>query len=254
MEVSLEGRSGVAVTVTFAAPPSSLIGVGFEGAYIGELVGECGMNSTAGGVVVAGLADVGVGAGFAGTPAHTPPTLTADQLKSIYTCTVTNWHQISSSVPPNTIKPYLPQAGSGTRKFFEGAIGVTDAQIGSCVNQNVIENDGRALNGNANALEPYSIAKWISQKEKAAGLPDITGGTQLKQINAIAPYVGSVTTNNATINPNFPSTFLRLIFNVTKNTNPYTYLFGSTGYVCKHQSIVSQYGFLTLGAGCGTRF
>lgn len=187
-----------------------------------------------------------------GTPVHTPTTLTAAQLKSIYTCTVTNWHQINATLPSNVIHPFLPQAGSGTRSFFEGAIGVTDAQIGSCVNQSVIENDGRAINHDPNAVVPYSIAKWISQQERVGGLPNITGGAFLKRISNIAPTVG--TYPNLAINSAFPSSFLRLIFNVTKNTKPLANLFSKTGFVCTHQSIVSKYGFIALGANCGTQF
>jgi ABC-type phosphate transport system substrate-binding protein len=186
------------------------------------------------------------------SPTHVSNSLTAAQLKNIYTCKITNWKNINSSLPSNTIKPYLPQAGSGTRSFFLGAIGVTDAQVGSCVNQNIIENDGRPLKGNANALMPYSIAKWISQREKVGGLPDITGGLALKPINGVSPTVGA--NPNLSINPAFSTTFLRLIFNVTKNSNPYAYLFNSTGFVCKHQDIIKKYGFITLGSGCGVKF
>ncbi|MDP9240211.1 MAG: substrate-binding domain-containing protein, partial [Actinomycetota bacterium] len=95
--------------------------------------------------------------------------MTTAQLTSIYNCTVTNWNQISGTLPSNTIQPYLPQVGSGTRKFFLTAIGLTDATVGACVNQTQEENNGSFLVGQPNRLAPYSIARWISQTPTVQG-------------------------------------------------------------------------------------
>jgi ABC-type phosphate transport system substrate-binding protein len=85
--------------------------------------------------------------------------LSIAQLKNIYTCTVTNWNQVGSGA--GTIVPLLPQVGSGTRSYFESAIGVTDSTVGSCV-QNVEENDPEAIDAASspvNAVEPMSQSR-----------------------------------------------------------------------------------------------
>ena len=66
---------------------------------------------------------------------NAPTNLTTSQLNDIYTCAVTNWHDIDATKPSATIHPFLPQAGSGTRSFFLTAIGVSAP--GSCVDDSV---------------------------------------------------------------------------------------------------------------------
>lgn len=197
---------------------------------------------------------------------YTPVSLTPAQLASIYTCTKTNWKQIQATLPSNPIHPFLPQAGSGTRSFFLGAIGLTDATVGSCVNQSVEENNGQALSGDVNALVPYSIARWIAQTPVAAGgrgaEPDIRGGVTLRKINGSSPTIKNPSTGRLSLNPNFVATFLRLVYNVVgKNTAggvdaKYLAVFGTGaegGYICTHQAVVNAFGFGTIGAACGSR-
>jgi len=89
-------------------------------------------------------------------------TLSAAQLKSIYECTTT-------SVGGVTVKPRLPQSGSGTRNFFLGAIG--NPALGSCVSDatgTTPENDASVLG--TNDLIPFSAASWIAQANGAAGV------------------------------------------------------------------------------------
>jgi len=195
---------------------------------------------------------------------HTPKTLTPAQLASIYTCSVTNWHQINSSLPSNPIHPFLPQTGSGTRSFFESAIGIQDTSVGSCVNQSVEENNGKALAGDLNALVPYSIARWIAQTPKAQGgrgaEPDIRGGVTLRKINGSAPTVKNAKTGQITLRAAFVPTFLRLVYNVLGKTSSGTFaakylrIFGTAaqhGFICQHQTIVSNFGFGKIGTQCG---
>lgn len=83
--------------------------------------------------------------------------LSAAQLNSIYACTVTTWNDPSlGGTSATTIKPLLPQIGSGTRSSFLSAIGL--ATPGACV-QNVEENDPEAIDASgaaADAIEPMS--------------------------------------------------------------------------------------------------
>lgn len=82
--------------------------------------------------------------------------LTAAQLASIYKCQVTNWSALGGTA--GTIQPKIPQTGSGTRAFFEQSIGITDADLGSCVGT-VQEHDPSAIQGNADAVAPFSVAR-----------------------------------------------------------------------------------------------
>ncbi|MFD9005346.1 Ig-like domain repeat protein [Streptomyces sp. NPDC059582] len=86
--------------------------------------------------------------------------LTVDDLHDIYAGTTTVFEG-------QTVHPKIPQAGSGTRKFFLGAIGLTDATISPDIptvqeNQadNVITEDG--------ALVPFSVGSWIAQNNDVA--------------------------------------------------------------------------------------
>ena len=53
---------------------------------------------------------------------NAPANLTTAQLNAIYSCSVTNWHQVGGKNAP--IKAELPQTSSGTRAFFLTAIGL----------------------------------------------------------------------------------------------------------------------------------
>jgi len=206
---------------------------------------------------------------------HAPANLiTTSALTGIYNCTITKWNQIpgNSGGATSTIRPMLPQNGSGTRSFFLGAIGVTTP--GSCVstsdtaqgsghlNDNTLqENQGVApsLNTNkTNVIFPFSVAKYIAEKFHSASCGTISQcntapnnchptGTQnkfgcnthgtmnLNKINGTAPTVG--TGGNTRINPAFTATFTRLVFdvvNAAQGTIPTNMAkyFGPAGFTC----------------------
>ena len=94
---------------------------------------------------------------------NVPANLTISQLNAIYTCTDTTWTQVGGSSSA-TIKPFLPQTGSGLRNSFLKDIGVSTP--GSCVNSSVQQNEGTdpQFASNPDALVPYSVAKWIAQR------------------------------------------------------------------------------------------
>ncbi|NUQ97593.1 MAG: hypothetical protein HOY79_13915 [Streptomyces sp.] len=82
-------------------------------------------------------------------------TLTVDQLHDIYSGTLT-------TVNGQTVHPRIPQSGSGTRKFFLGAIGLTDATLSPNVTT-VQENQANAALTEDGALVPFSVGSWIAQ-------------------------------------------------------------------------------------------
>lgn len=113
-------------------------------------------------------------------------TLTIAQLQQTYNC------------QNSTIKPMLPQFGSGTRQSFLTSLGFTDAadftaQPGhTCISQTdasgnpLKENAGNLLTA-ANQLEPYSIARFIAQTTGAE--PDAHGSIVLRAINGVPPLL-----------------------------------------------------------------
>ena len=194
---------------------------------------------------------------------NAPANLTTANLKSIYTCASTRWNQVGGTSTA-TIKPFLPQAGSGTRAFFEAAIGVTDSTVGSCVNSTVQENEGtNSLLNDPNAIVPYSTAKYIAQVfHSGAGQntfgTDDHGTLKLDSINSTAPTTGSGSTT--TINPSFSAAFVRNVYNVVRQDTTTTDqipayeepVFGSGKFICTQTTIVKNYGFLPLsGSQCG---
>ncbi|MGW0858924.1 substrate-binding domain-containing protein [Streptomyces sp. NPDC002690] len=165
--------------------------------------------------------------------------LTTAQLASIYTCSTTTLNGV-------TLTPLLPQTGSGTRSFFLEKLGLTDAQVGSCVDQTVQENNGVALN-TAGDIAPYSVAQYIAQVN--AKVSDIHGTTDLIQVNSTAPYTSAFALNTG-------FTFTRDVYNVvptaklTDATIASTFV-GSTSKVCAAGSTITSYGFGSLGTACG---
>lgn len=160
-----------------------------------------------------------------------PRNLTLDELKSVYKCEIPG------------ITPILPQAGSGTRSFWLGIMGITDAQVNSgvypCIvngtasGQPIQEHDGRVLNGES--IVPFSIAQYVAQ---ASGtLTDIRGRAVLGVINGITPL---------TMNTAVPIT--RNVYNVIPTSQlgnaPYSTVFvGSGSLICQQAAIIQQYGF-----------
>lgn len=190
-----------------------------------------------------------------GTPAASPAVaasnLTTAQLNQIYTCQLTNWSAANPSLPSSTIHPYLPQAGSALRKNFETEIGISDGTVGACVNQNAEQNKGTSLAGDTSALVPFSIASYIAQAKGT--IPDFRGGLVLHSVNGLAPL-----TKAGGFNGKYDAHYLITAYNVVKlqqdNTVAAEYLavFGPTGFICKHQSILAKYGFNKIGSACGT--
>lgn len=88
--------------------------------------------------------------------------------------TVAQLTQIYSSNDPVviggvTVKPLLPQDQSGTRKFFMGAIAVSNTAPGSQVvsSASIAENDASVLSEDGQII-PFSAASWVAQSNNVA--------------------------------------------------------------------------------------
>ncbi len=216
---------------------------------------------------------------------NAPANLTTAQLHAIYTCTATTWNQVGGSSHA-TIDPQIPQIGSGTRAFWETAIGITDATVGPCVGQTAEENEGvnPALQG-PNVIIGYSIGKFIAEKFHSANCfnkacttvngkackptatqnrfgCDTHGTMVLHKINGLSPTTGTGT--KTIINLKFAPNFVRTIFDVVRfATTPdhipayLDKIFGSKargGWACSNATAKNDlisYGFLPTPF-CGT--
>ena len=214
---------------------------------------------------------------FNGTISSDVYTLTTAQLTTLYTN--------GSIVTPGgtTVKACLPQSGSGTRKFWVGAVGVTDATAGAAADaaasgcgQTIEEHHGDAFNTKAQtiltsgqaAVFPFSVAQWIAQANHT--MNDVSGaartaGVDLGDIDNVAagphPYTGTAPNLQPDTGYYFHSsggkvgTFGRDVYNVlrtTKLSGPtgdaglISLFVGSTSAVCAATSTISKLGFVNL--------
>ncbi|MGW4229773.1 hypothetical protein ACWEF9_10915 [Streptomyces sp. NPDC004980] len=149
--------------------------------------------------------------------------LTAAQLKSVYECTLTTLNGVA-------LTPLLPQAGSGTRSFFLGAIG--NPALGSCVGT-MQEHNGVELD-TAGDIAPYSVAQYNAQVGGA--VTDRHGDTVLGLIGGgeVSRDVYNVVPTAKLTNTVIASTFV-----------------GSASKVCSGTGTIEDFGF-TLIDHCGS--
>ncbi|MFJ2779354.1 MULTISPECIES: substrate-binding domain-containing protein [unclassified Kitasatospora] len=194
---------------------------------------------------------------------YAPANLTTAQLKGIYECTTTDWHALVPSVPAGTtIKPYLPQANSGTRAFFLTAIG--NPILGGCVTTGPQENEGTdAAFTDPASLVPYSVAHYIGQVYGGhSSGSDAPGSLTIRNADGNVPL-----TATNTLSPAFASTaYGRVVYNVVRQGDwtatdahgaALRAIFGpasGNGWICKNgTNIIKNYGFLPLpGTACGS--
>ncbi len=138
---------------------------------------------------------------FSGGPA--PANLTINQLRGIYNCTFTNYNQVGGAAGP--IQRYLPQDGSGTRKFFIanvllGADPTTISSPDCPVVKTFQENTGTTIpaQDRAAAIAPYSAGQYIAQANKV--IPDVRDGAVIGKIDGKTPI--AVNPNTGALKPN----------------------------------------------------
>lgn len=167
-----------------------------------------------------------------------PSDLAVEDLQSIYKCEVPG------------ITPLLPQAGSGTRQYWLGQMGITEAQLTTtytCVKDvkngtPVQEHDGRAITA-ANEVAPFSIASWVAQ---AAGAQTDNRGSA---VLANTAGTSSLSAGSAT-------QLKRDVYNVIPTdkiaTAPWSTVFvGSGSLLCDEQATINKFGFASH-ANCGS--
>jgi ABC-type phosphate transport system substrate-binding protein len=289
--------AGIAQLATFTKSSSGPLCTNF--ARSSRARGASDPPFATGGVAFVALAGDAVSWSHPAVNTAAPATLTPAQLASIYTCQVTNWNQVGGG--NQAIVPFLPQSGSGTLSFWLTALGnITPGPCVSNVNNTLEENEGTnsALN-NPGAIFIFSVGDWIAQSfhapactvkatckanssgvvcKKIPGMDQFwcnisgkgtpQGAEVLGQISGVAPTTGSGT--GTKINPAFPATFDRTLFDVVPfdpaTTDhipgasspvgglPLEGIFGHSGFDCTSSTAktdITNYGFVDLSS-CGT--
>jgi hypothetical protein len=175
-----------------------------------------------------------------------PRQVTKADLTQIYQCNPA----FVGPGPNFAIHPVLPQAGSGTRSFWEGQMGITDAQVnagtfpciinGSLNGQIIEEHSATFLD--PTMVVPFSIPQFNSQNFGVVA--DKRGGAILGVIDGTYPNQ---------LNGSFSIT--RDVYNVIPTSKvgvaPYSTVFvGSTSLVCQNPATILKFGFAT-NPNCG---
>lgn len=172
--------------------------------------------------------------------------LTLDDLKNYYKCdpgyvgTGPNWD----------VTPILPQSGSGTRSYWIGQMGITEAQISGgqypCLingvknGQLIEEHTGTVLDDKS--IVPFSIAQYNIQSTQL--IPDKRGRAVLGVVNGTVPNIA-----------NTGFSVKRDLFNIIPTakigTAPWSTVFvGSGSLVCQQTAVLGLYGVAT-NPNCG---
>ncbi len=206
---------------------------------------------------------------------NAPVSLTITQLKAIYSCDASilsssesgpvTWNEVGGT-SSNAVVPVQPPSSAGIRTSFLSAIGVTT--VGSCVvptDGSVVQNEGTNpifTGPNKNDIVfPYSTGVYLSQTVHGHGTStDNPGPLTLRQIAGTSPTSGKGA--KQIVNKKFP--IIITLYNVVRSTGKKakyvpTYLqpllgaSNNKGYICSKatSSIITSYGFLTLGGKCG---
>jgi len=175
-----------------------------------------------------------------------PRGLTLAALQAIYKCDP----GFVGTAPNYTITPQLPQAGSGTRSFWEGQMGISDADVNAgvygCIlngkvgSTTIEEHTGTLLDDKS--LVPFSIPQYNSQAY---------GVIADKRGSAILGVIGGTYPN--LLNTNFA--IKREVYNVIPTakvgTAPWSTVFvGSSSAICTNGATIQQYGF-GVDVNCG---
>lgn len=187
--------------------------------------------------------------------------LSKADLVNLYTCKNLDGSTPAGGIPVVggvQIHPKLPQAGSGTRKFWEAQLGLNDGSLASCVSD--LKDDGSDVqehNGTALQLEgdimPFSIASYLAQANAAPNVTDRRGSAVLQTIDSTQPTVGGK------LNTGFPIT--RNVYNVFRTSRlaepdiqtAFESKFGDPDLhaaICDEGSIIEEYGFAQID-NCG---
>ncbi|WP_024287401.1 substrate-binding domain-containing protein [Cellulomonas sp. KRMCY2] len=160
------------------------------------------------------------------TTSNAPASITPAQMVDIYKGTVTNWNQIGGG--NGVIVPMIPQAGSGTRTFFEAQLKAANGNVTVVLGASVVvtqEHDAAPVAADPNAVSPFSTGRFAT-------------ATGIKLVNG----AGSFTAQRALYN----------VVRAADLTKPwFTEIFGENGFVCSGGAgtLIAASGFTQLATG-----
>ncbi len=99
-------------------------------------------------------------------PSNPVNTLTLDQIKGIYTGSITNWSQVGGANRPISVISREP--GSGTRGAFEGVVGFADQLVAGAVEFDGTGGARAAAAGNENAIAYISLGSMAPEVKALA--------------------------------------------------------------------------------------
>jgi hypothetical protein len=207
------------------------------------------------------------------TPSLTNITTAGDftitDLKTLYASCGTvseggiTYNPATATTGQQQIDLYVPQAGSGTLKFWAATLGFSATSLPSCVHDTILagpgvgesveEHDGSDLASDPDGYAPNSIAKWISMENGL--VQDVRHDDQLQDVNGISPFSGTK------MNTSFP--IIREVYNVVAydrvvNTGDGNYdpvlsalLATTSSSLCRSTFTINQYGFAALPTSGG---
>ncbi|WIB25769.1 Ig-like domain repeat protein [Curtobacterium sp. MCSS17_015] len=164
------------------------------------------------------------------------------------------------------IKPLLPKFGSGTRSYFLGKLGLTDASgftstspfVSDTVDgQPIEEHNGQAIldstSGSTLAVAPFSVSQWVAQANGVGTVKDRRHGVVLAPLSVVDGKQAPATTGSGTsyaTNPAYAG-FVRDVYNIVPSrladdpTSAIAKTFvGKDSLVCKQTATIAAYGFL----------
>jgi len=170
------------------------------------------------------------------------------------------------------ITTFIPQAGSGTRSYWLGQVGITETEISSNTYPNLKDKDlsgaevqehkGAALVSgtaaqNRGTIVPFSIGQWVAQAN--GKVTDHRAGAVVNSVDGVAPTTGSGTAY--ALNGGY-SAYTRKVYNIVpsnladdETSAVYKAFVGTGSLVCQQSATITAYGFgLLTGSGanaCG---
>jgi hypothetical protein len=181
--------------------------------------------------------------------AAVPSNLTAAQLKQIFNGDLTTYTGSDSAT--HTYLPMLPQSGSGSRKFFLSALGLTESNV-AWITTTFQENEGTTIDA-VGEIAPFSAAAYIAQTNAKITNTVATNKVLLGSVDSVSPIQVS-----GSLNASFP--LARNVYNVVATSRlsgtsdsdkllQSTFV-GSSSKVCSASSTITDYGFGAID-NCG---
>lgn len=179
-----------------------------------------------------------------------PAGLTSDDLKKIFNGDVTTY--VGADTASHDYHPMLPQTGSGSRKFFLSALGLTENDFTKAL-PTFQENKGDQIDAQGE-IAPFSAAAYIAQKNKVIDDTVTATAVKLGSVDSVDPIKG-----DGTLNSTFP--LARNVYNVVSTARLsgtsdadkllQSVFAGKDSKICTETAVITNYGFGLLGDACG---